>query len=107
MTERSFLGYELDHSGVKLDPRTETDRLQKMYDTARADQQANFPDLYVSTGGNTSVDSRKELEAAKAEFAKVQSDLMARIEALASKLEGVHGQTGVAGQSTVKMTHVG
>lgn len=112
MAERSFL--ELEHSsgenGVKLDPREETARLQKLFDTARADQQANYPDLYVSTGGTAPVkDHAKELEAAKAETAKVQSELTAKVEALTAKLEGkaaapAAGPTAPAGaaQSTAK-----
>lgn len=91
MAERSFLDleYKSDQGSVKLDPRTEKDRLQKLFDTARADQQANYPDLYVSTGATAAKDTKnltKELEDAKAEAVKVQSEMMAKIEALMSKL---------------------
>lgn len=94
MTERLFLSMENSNSEGKLDPRVERDRLQKLFDTARADQQANYPDLYVSTGANAGKDLTKELENAKADSAKMQNELMAKIEALSSKLETVHGQTG-------------
>lgn len=93
MTERAFV--DIDNKsvqGVKLDPRTEKVRLQKMYDEARADQQANYPDLYVSTGATTAKDANrnltKQLEDAKAEAAKVQDDLLAKIHTLVGKLEG-------------------
>ncbi|KIX96767.1 uncharacterized protein Z520_07487 [Fonsecaea multimorphosa CBS 102226] len=92
MAERSFLDLEYNGDqggGVKLDPRTEKDRLQKLFDTAKADQQANYPDLYVSTGAVAAKDSKelkKELEDARAETAKVQSEMMAKIEALMAKL---------------------
>lgn len=91
MAERSFLDLQnnSDEGGVKLDPRTEKARLQKLFDTARADQQANYPDLYVSTGATAAKDSKdltKELEDAKAETVKVQSEMMAKIEALIAKL---------------------
>ena len=91
MAERSFLDLQnnSDEGGVKLDPRTEKARLQKLFDTARADQQANYPDLYVSTGATAAKDFKdltKELEDAKAETVKVQSEMMAKIEALIAKL---------------------
>ena len=92
MTERSFLDLENTSvaNGTKLDPRTEKARLQKLFDTARADQQANYPDLYVSTGSAPAKDPDKDLvkqlEEAKAEATKVQSDLMAKIDALMNKL---------------------
>jgi hypothetical protein len=117
MTERSFLDAEhtsyMDEHGaiIKLDPRAEKMRLQKLFETARADQQANYPDLYVSTAGSGSgstskdpakekevqpkeatvpkeavgvavKDPAKELEAAKAETESVKAELMAKIEAL-------------------------
>lgn len=93
MAERSFCDIHNidDEVRLKLDPRTEEARLKKMWDTARANQQANYPDLYVSTtAGATatkeSKDLAKEVETAKAETAKVQSDLMAKIEELVAKL---------------------
>ena len=95
MAERSFLDIEnnnSDHEGgvVSLDPRTEKARLQKLFDTARADQQANYPDLYVSTGGTAaskeSKDLTKELEEAKAETVRVQSEMMAKVEELRAEL---------------------
>ena len=91
MAERSFL--DLDNNsaeqGAKLDPRAEKARLQKLFDLARADQQANYPDLYVSTGATAAKDSKdlaKQLEDAKAEATKVKSEMMAKIEALMAKL---------------------
>jgi hypothetical protein len=89
MVERSFLDLQNDgdEGDVKLDPRAEQARLQKLFDTARADQQANYPDLYVSTAKD-SKDLTKELEVAKAETVKVQGEMMARIEALMAKLAG-------------------
>jgi hypothetical protein len=91
MAERSFLEVEnnKDQGDVKLDPRAENARLQKLFDTARADQQANYPDLYVSTGATAAKDSKdlaKALDDAKAETAKVQSEMTAKIEALMAKL---------------------
>ena len=108
MAERAFLGRENDggENGVKLDPRTETVRLQKMFDTARADQQANYPDLYVSTAGVTAKDSKdqsKQLEDVKAEAAKVQSELAAKVDMLMGKLDGkVEARVGDAIQSVAK-----
>ncbi|CAK4031733.1 hypothetical protein PV07_06232 [Lecanosticta acicola] len=55
MTERTFFAFD-GHggagasNGAELDPQAERMRLQKLFDTAKADQQANYPDLYVSTG---------------------------------------------------------
>ena len=91
MAERSFLDLEnnVDQSGVKRDPRTEKDRLQKLFETARADQQANYPDLYVSTGATAAKESKdltKELEDAKAQTEKVQAEMMAEVKALMAKL---------------------
>lgn len=91
MTERSFMDIENGGQGVKLDPRTEKARLQRMYDEARADQQANYPDLYVSTGATTAKDTNRyltqQLEVAKADAAQVQSELMAQIKTLMSQVE--------------------
>lgn len=93
MTERSFLDDAQNlngGSGAKLDPRTEKDRLQKLFDEARADQQANYPDLYVSLGTTTAKDSKdlvKQLVDAKAETVRVQNEMVARIEALMLRLE--------------------
>ncbi|KAF2669947.1 hypothetical protein BT63DRAFT_226024 [Microthyrium microscopicum] len=92
MAERSFLDIQTngDEGGVKLDPRAEQARLQKLFDTARADQQANYPDSYVSTGVTATKDStslKKELDGAKAEIVKVQAEMVAKIEALMAKLE--------------------
>ena len=63
MTERSFIDVEngSNTADVKLNPRVEKARLQKLYETARADQQANYPDLYVS-----SKEMSKQVEDAKA-----------------------------------------
>jgi hypothetical protein len=109
MAERSFLDLQnnSDEGGVKLDPRTEKARLQKLFDTARADQQANYPDLYVSTGATAAKDSKdltKELEDAKAETVKVQSEMMAKIEALIAKLASkVDAQVEDAIQNVAKV----
>jgi hypothetical protein len=95
MAERSFLDlkYNTDPTKAQLDPRAEKDRLQKLFDTARADQQANYPDLYVSTGAHPTGDSKdnpkdsaQELKDAKAETEKVRTELMAKIEELLAKL---------------------
>ncbi|OAP56933.1 hypothetical protein AYL99_09045 [Fonsecaea erecta] len=109
MAERTFVDLEYNGGqggGVKLDPRAEKDRLQKLFDTARADQQANDPDLYVSTGTVSAKDSKelkKELEDAKAETAKVQSEMMAKIEALMAKLATkADGSVEAAVQSAAK-----
>jgi hypothetical protein len=109
MAERSFLDLQnnSDEGGVKLDPRTEKARLQKLFDTARADQQANYPDLYVSTGATAAKDSKdltKELEDAKVETVKVQSEMMAKIEALIAKLASkVDAQVEDAIQNVAKV----
>ena len=89
MAERSFIDLETGKSAgdVKLNPRVENARLQKLYETARADQQANYPDLYVS-----SKDMAKQVDDAKAETAKVQGELTAKIEALMHKLEAKVGE---------------
>jgi hypothetical protein len=103
MAERTFIDLETANGtgGTKLpDPHVEKEKLQKLYDTARADQQANYPDLYVSTGAttakvNTELEHAKveavkvntEFEHAKVAAVKVQNDLLARIEVLAQKLE--------------------
>lgn len=94
MAERSFLDLNNNNheglNGAKLDPRAEKARLQKLFDTARADQQANYPDLYVSTGaganGKDAKDLQKQLDDAKEEATKVQSEMMAKIDALMGKL---------------------
>ena len=93
MAERSFLEVEnhQGEDGVKLDARKEVARLQKLFDTARADEQANYPDLYVSTGqmaAKQAKDMEKQLEDAKAQAAKVQGEMMAKIQELVSNLEG-------------------
>ncbi len=90
MAERSFLDLETNgHDGdAKLDPRAEKARLQKLFEAARADQQANYPDLYVSTSAAVAKETKdltKELEDAKAETVKVQSELTAKIDALTPK----------------------
>ena len=83
MTERSFIDLETGKtaSDNKIYPRAENARLQKLYETAQADQQANYPDLYVS-----SKEMSKQLEDSKAETAKVQGELTAKIEILMHKL---------------------
>jgi hypothetical protein len=92
MAERTFIDLETANgtSGILPDPHVEKEKLQKLYETARADQQANYPDLYVSTGATTAKaasDLTTQLEEAKAETAKVRSDLLAKFDALAQKLE--------------------
>jgi hypothetical protein len=90
MVERSFLEQENNPGEVKLDPRTERARLQKLFDEARADQQANYPDLYVSTGSASpkeTKDLNKAVEDAKAETAKAQAELAA----LTAKTTGTAG----------------
>jgi hypothetical protein len=103
MAERTFIDLETANgtSGILPDPHVEKEKLQKLYDTARADQQANYPDLYVSTGATSAKaasdlaaisakaasDLTTQLEETKAEAAKVRIDLLAKFEALAQKLE--------------------
>ena len=73
------------------DPRKEAARLKKLFDIARADQQANYPDLYVSTGTYNSKETKdltKELEDAKTESSKMQADLLSKIQALTADLQG-------------------
>jgi hypothetical protein len=101
MVERSFLEQEHNPSEVKLDPRAERARLQKLFDEARADQQANYPDLYVSTGSASpkeTKDLNKAVEDAKAETAKAQGELAA----LTAKTTGTPAAT--AGASATQAT---
>ncbi|KAF2167411.1 hypothetical protein M409DRAFT_22221 [Zasmidium cellare ATCC 36951] len=56
-SERSFITNDGD-----LDPRAEKARLQKLFDVARADQQANYPDLYVSTEGHGKEGGKRDEE---------------------------------------------
>jgi hypothetical protein len=94
MAERSFMqvGNSDGSHDSKLDPRAEVARLQKLFDLARADQQANYPDLYVSTaalaGKAGSGALAEQLEEVKAEAAKVQAGLMTKVEGLVGRLEG-------------------
>lgn len=101
MTERLFIDLETGRStsDAKLYPRLENARLQRLYETARADQQANYPDLYVS-----SKDMAKQVDDAKAETAKVQGELTAKIEALMHKLEAKVGEhvEGAVGEMVKK-----
>jgi hypothetical protein len=92
MAERSFIDVETGRSAkdTKLDPRAENAKLQKLYETARADQQANYPDLYVS-----SKDMARQVDEVKTEAMKVQNALMARIEALVQKLDAKVGEAKV------------
>jgi hypothetical protein len=103
MAERLFIDLETANgtTGITADPHVEKEKLQKLYETARADQMANYPDLYVSTGATSAkatadltkqleeakAEAAKQLEAAKAETAKVQSELLVKLEALTPKLE--------------------
>jgi hypothetical protein len=94
MAERSFMqvGNSDGSHDSKLDPGAEVARLQKLFDLARADQQANYPDLYVSTaalaGKAGSGVLAEQLEEAKVQAAKVQAELMAKVEGLVGRLEG-------------------
>jgi hypothetical protein len=94
MTERSFMqvGNDDGTHDSKLDARAEAFRLQKLFDLARADQQANYPDLYVSTaamvGKHDSKALEEQLEEAKVQAAKVQAELMVKVEGLVGRLEG-------------------
>jgi hypothetical protein len=77
----------------RLDPRAEAARIQKMYDEARADQQANVPDLLMTTGASPRMVAReKDLEAqlaeVKGEAKAVQAHLLERIDGLIRGLEG-------------------
>ena len=89
-SERGFLDPQNNAAeGSQIDPRSEMERLQKLFDTARADQQANYPDLYVSTGTASAKEQKdlaKQLDDAKAETAKVQGEMKAKIEELLAKL---------------------
>jgi hypothetical protein len=106
-TERAFLDQELEHSPLsgtaalmpngkprpRLDPRTEAARNQKMYDEARADQQANTPDFLMTTDASPRMAAReKDLEAQLAEVKDdaraVQARLIERIDGLVKGLQG-------------------
>ena len=105
MIERAFFDPETSVGELKLNPTTERDRLQKLFDEARADQQANYPDLYVSTAATPrdAPDLKKQLEDAKTEAAKIQSEMLAKIEALTGKLASkVDAQIESAVQSVTK-----
>lgn len=88
MAERSFFDVagSPGSGGSNLDPRAENERLQKLFDTARADQQANYPDLYVSTG---QISAKETKEAAKAteDSANLQGDLMKKLETFTQTME--------------------
>jgi hypothetical protein len=94
MTERSFMqvGNDDGTHASQLDARAEAFRLQKLFDLARADQQANYPDLYVSTaamvGKHDSKALEEQLEEVKVQAARVQAELMAKVEGLVSRAEG-------------------
>ena len=79
----------------RLDPWKERDRLAKLFEDARVDQQANYPDLYVNSSGIAArrgeIDMAKQLDDVKAEAAKVQKELAARIETLVRRSEGKAG----------------
>jgi hypothetical protein len=89
MTERSFMQVSNEDGthDSKLDARAEAFRLQKLFDLARADQQANYPDLYVSTAAMVGKHDSKAL-AEQIEYVKVQADLLAKVEGLVGRLEG-------------------
>ena len=93
MAERSFIDLETskDPEAKPLYPHAEKARLQKLYDTAWADQQANYPDLYVSTGAaaaKATGDIAEQLKKVKEEAAKAQSELEAKITKLTQQVEG-------------------
>lgn len=92
MAERAFIDVETGRSPKddELNPRKENARLQKLYETARADQQANYPDLYVS-----SKDMSRQVDEAKTEAMKVQNALMAKIAELVQKLDAKVGEPAV------------
>jgi hypothetical protein len=91
MSERSFIELEpIKNDSNKLDPHAEKGRLQKLYELARADQQADYPDLYVSTRMTTvkaAGDLAKQLEEAKAEAVRSAGRDDGRVEALVGRLE--------------------
>ena len=91
MTERTFLDLTNNGAtGTGPDPRTEMARLQHLFEIARADQQANYPDLYVSTSAFAAKDAKdltKELEDVKAEAVKVQQEMSTKIDTLMKELE--------------------
>lgn len=92
MAERNFI---MNNSVPPLDPHVEMARLQKLYDIAQADQQANYPDLYVSTEANRAKDNKEvkeQLEDARVAAIKVEKETMGRIEALLGRLEGRLGE---------------
>lgn len=67
-TERSFLDFEhiSGEDSFKLDPRKEQARLEKSFEVANAEQQANYPDLYVSTTTGTGTSTSPAATAPKA-----------------------------------------
>lgn len=92
LAERNFI---MNNSVPPLDPHAEMARLQRLYDVAQADQQANYPDLYVSTETNRVKDSKEvkdQVEGARVEAVKVEKETMGRIEALLGRLEGRIGE---------------
>ncbi|KAK5154390.1 hypothetical protein LTS14_006525 [Recurvomyces mirabilis] len=86
--ERSFFGVagSPGSGGSNLDPRAEDERLQKLFDTARADQQANHPDLYVSTG-QISAKETKDSAKATEETANLQGELINKFETFTQTVE--------------------
>ena len=100
MAERSFVATDSTNSvdGPKADPYAERDRLQKLFDIARADQQANYPDLYVSTGAHAAKDGKdvgQQLEEVKSDAERVRSETMSKIEEL---VRGLDSKTNAAGK---------
>lgn len=63
--------------------------MARLFEDARVDEPANYPDLYVDSSGIAArrgeVDMAKQLDDVKAEAAKVQKELAARIERLEGK----------------------
>ncbi|EME77547.1 uncharacterized protein MYCFIDRAFT_84385 [Pseudocercospora fijiensis CIRAD86] len=98
MTERSFVDMDSsNNSAGALDPIVEMARLQKLFDTAKADQQANYPDLYVSTSAAASHETKdlaQQLEDVKAAATKTQADIVKRLEGLMERLEA-KGDPGI------------
>jgi hypothetical protein len=75
-----------------LNPYAEKDRLQKLYDEAKIEQQANYPDLYVSTGGVGGGTAAAAAASAGASEKELKEEENKKVDALAKQLEDARAE---------------
>lgn len=90
MTERMFAEYAqltnpVNAEAASLDPRAEKDRLEKMFEMARHDQQANYPDMYVERSDKA--ETIEKLEEVRSGVDRTKQDLEAKVDALTRELQ--------------------